>query len=158
MSSHESGKGEFIVRKAMHTDGEGIMNLIRELALYEKLPEEVTVSFETFLECGFGEQPVWSAYIAAAKNEVVGVGLYYVRYSTWKGPQLYLEDLIVTENWRGMGIGKVLFERVIQEAKDRNLSGMTWQVLDWNEPAIHFYRKYKEAKLADGWLNCSIIF
>jgi len=81
--------------------------------------------------------------------------LYYIRYSTWKGQRLYLEDILVTEKARGKGAGKLLFERLIQEAKDKKLNGMVWQVLDWNEPAIAFYKKYG-AIIEDEWMNCSI--
>ncbi|MNR32921.1 Acetyltransferase (GNAT) family protein [compost metagenome] len=86
---------------------------------------------------------------------IVGFALYYTRYSTWKGCRLYLEDFIVTEAFRGKGLGKILFEKVIEEAKNGNYSGMVWQVLDWNEPAINFYNKY-QAQLESGWLNAAL--
>jgi GNAT superfamily N-acetyltransferase len=86
---------------------------------------------------------------------IVGFALYYIRYSTWKGCRMYLEDLIVTESWRGKGVGKLLFDRLIVEAREMGFNGMTWQVLDWNEPAIKFYKKY-EADISPGWLNGSL--
>lgn len=181
------------------------MDLINELAVYEKAPEQVTVNFDHFVESGFGPNPVWQAFVAEAspnpsergehaeneakntllsnikkveaedqilsseiphrpspkggvnEGEVIGFALYYIRYSTWKGQRLYLEDLLVTESMRGKGIGKLLFDQLIAEGKEKNYSGMVWQVLDWNEPAIGFYKKYK-ADFDSGWLNCSVGF
>jgi len=131
------------------------MELINELAVYEHAPDEVTVTLQHFAEAGFGAQPVWKAFVAEVDSFIVGFALYYVRYSTWKGSRLYLEDLIVTEVMRGKGIGKLLFNRLIQEASELGFNGMSWQVLDWNEPAIKFYNKY-EAGLESGWLNASL--
>ncbi|MFC4210438.1 GNAT family N-acetyltransferase [Pedobacter lithocola] len=142
------------IRKAVAADCTRILELINELAIYERAPEEVTVTLEHFIEAGFGESPVWKAYVAEVDNIIVGFALYYTRYSTWKGCRLYLEDFIVTEEYRGKGIGKILFEKVIETTKNGNYSGMVWQVLDWNEPAINFYNKYK-AQLEEGWLNAS---
>ena len=99
--------------------------------------------------------PVWKAFVVEADGLIVGFALYYIRYSTWKGCRMYLEDLIVTESWRGKGIGKYLFDRMIAEAREMGYNGMTWQVLDWNEPAIDFYKKY-EAAIEAGWLNGSL--
>lgn len=131
------------------------MELIRELALFERAPEEVTVSLKEFEKSGFGEKPVWKAFVAETGGRVVGFALYYIRYSTWKGQRLYLEDLIVTEDMRGKGVGKLLFDRIVAEAKELNFNGMVWQVLDWNEPAINFYKKY-EASIEAGWLNAAL--
>lgn len=142
------------IRPAVEADCSKMMELIHELALYEKAPQEVTVRMEEFVDAGFGSNPVWKAFVAEADGTVVGFALYYVRYSTWKGCRLYLEDFIVTEEFRGKGIGKVLFETVMRQAKDKGFNGMTWQVLDWNQPAINFYQKY-QAGLEPGWLNAS---
>jgi len=131
------------------------MELVNELAIYERAPQEVTVSLQHFQEAGFGTRPVWKAFVAEVDDFIVGFAIYYVRYSTWKGSRLYLEDLIVTEVMRGKGIGKLLFNRLIQEASELGFNGMSWQVLDWNEPAIKFYKKY-EAGLESGWLNASL--
>ncbi|QEC80391.1 GNAT family N-acetyltransferase [Mucilaginibacter ginsenosidivorax] len=131
------------------------MELVHELALFERAPEEVTVTLNEFIDAGFGAKPVWKAYVAEVDGLIVGFALYYIRYSTWKGCRLYLEDLIVTEAWRGKKIGKLLIERLMAEAKELGFSGMVWQVLDWNEPAINFYKKY-EASIEAGWLNVSL--
>ncbi|RYD77628.1 MAG: GNAT family N-acetyltransferase [Sphingobacteriales bacterium] len=142
------------IRAAVAADCPRILELINELAIYERAPEEVTVTIDHFIDSGFGQNPVWNAFVAEADDKIVGFALYYTRYSTWKGCRLYLEDFIVTEEYRGKGIGKLLFENVIKETKNGNYSGMVWQVLDWNEPAINFYNKYK-AQLEAGWLNAS---
>ncbi|QEM04758.1 GNAT family N-acetyltransferase [Mucilaginibacter rubeus] len=149
------GAGGLIIREAIQTDCPRLMELVHELALYEKAPDEVTVTLQHFEETGFGPNPVWKAFVAEVDGLVVGFALYYVRYSTWKGSRMYLEDLIVTEDMRGKKIGKLLFDRLIQEAKERGFSGMVWQVLDWNEPAINFYNKYG-ANIEAGWLNASL--
>ncbi|MBS1744511.1 MAG: GNAT family N-acetyltransferase [Bacteroidetes bacterium] len=144
------------IRPAEKKDCERMMELIRELALYEKAPEEVTVSFDHFVESGFGAHPVWWAFLAELDGKVEGFALYYIRYSTWKGQRLYLEDLLVTEKLRGQGIGKLLFDRLLEVCKEKKYSGMVWQVLDWNEPAINFYKKFDGVKFDGEWLNCSI--
>jgi GNAT superfamily N-acetyltransferase len=146
------------IRKAVKEDCPRMMELIQELAVYEKAPHAVTVSFNHFAESGFGPNPVWFAYVAEADGKVEAFALCYIRYSTWKGQRLYLEDFFVSEKLRGKGIGKLLFDKIIEEAKERNYSGMMWQVLDWNEPAINFYKKYLEVNIDSGWLNCSINF
>lgn len=143
------------LRFAQLDDCPRLLELINELALYEKAPQEVDVSLSEFEDAGFGANPVWKAFVAEVNHEIVGLALYYTRYSTWKGRRIYLEDLIVTEQMRGKGIGKLLFDRVVQETKALNFSGMAWQVLDWNQPAINFYKKY-EAGMEAGWLNASL--
>lgn len=145
------------IREAQVEDCEAIMQLVHELALYEKAPNEVTVSIEEFRDAGFGDHPVWGAFLAESNNQLVGVSLYYIRYSTWKGRRLYLEDLIVHEPYRGYGIGKMLLDRTIAYAKEKKYSGMMWQVLDWNEPAIKFYEKYN-ANFDGEWVNVNLNF
>lgn len=147
--------GKVIIREAIKSDCPEMLDLIRELAEYEKAPEEVTVSLEEFVEAGFGEKPVWGAFVAEQADKIIGISLYYVRYSTWKGRRLYLEDLIVTEKARGNGIGKKLFDKTIEYGKSQKYNGMVWQVLDWNEPAINFYKKYNSS-FDDEWINVSI--
>jgi GNAT superfamily N-acetyltransferase len=143
------------IRYAVKADCERMLELIKELAVYEKAPEEVTVTLAHFMDAGFGEKQVWKAFVAEVGGKIEGFSLFYSRYSTWKGCRLYLEDFIVTEKMRGQGFGKLLFERTIQEAKENDFSGMVWQVLDWNEPAINFYRKY-QSYIESGWLNASL--
>lgn len=145
------------IRIARREDCPRILELIKELALYEKAPDEVTVSLEEMEACGFGDKPVWGALVAEVNNEIVGIALHYDRYSTWKGRRLYLEDLIVTEEMRGNGLGKLLLDELIAYAKANKYNGMVWQVLDWNEPAINFYKKYN-ADFDSGWLNVSVGF
>jgi GNAT superfamily N-acetyltransferase len=144
------------IRKAIISDCERMMELVRELAIFERAPDEVTVTLEHFIETGFGEKPVWQALVAVNEEEkIIGISLYYMRYSTWKGLRLYLEDLIVTFEYRGKGIGKMLFESTVEEARKMGINGIMWQVLDWNEPAIEFYKKYG-ADVSSEWLNCSL--
>ena len=145
------------IRRAVKEDCEALLALIQELAVYEKAPEQVTVTLEHFEESGFGKNPVWWGFVAELEGVVVGFALYYIRYSTWKGQCLYLEDFLVTEAHRGKGIGAMLFERVMQEAKEKGFKRMVWQVLDWNEPAINFYKKY-DANLDPEWINGTIDF
>lgn len=144
------------VRKAEKKDCQRIMQLVQELADYEKAPDEVTVEFDHFVESGFGENPVWWAFVAEVNGTVEGFALYYIRYSTWKGQRMYLEDLLVTEKLRGQGLGKLLFNKLFKECAAKGFSGMAWQVLDWNEPAINFYKKLPNVKFDGEWVNCSI--
>ena len=144
-----------IIRKANRGDCPRILALIHELAVYEKAPNEVTVSLEHFEESGFGNNPVWWAFVAELDGVVQGFALYYIRYSTWKGQRMYLEDLLVTEALRGKGIGMQLFAQLVEEAKEKKLHGIVWQVLDWNEPAINFYKKLNASFDAE-WVNCTI--
>ncbi len=144
-----------VIREAIEADCPSMMELVRELAVYERAPEAVTVSMEHFIASGFGDKPVWWAIVAEADGVVVGFALYYIRYSTWKGQRMYLEDILVTDAWRGKGIGGLLMDRLIIIAKEKGFSDMLWQVLDWNEPAIRFYKKYN-AHFDPEWVNVSI--
>ena len=146
---------EIRIRKAVREDCARILELVRELAAYERAPNEVTVSLEHFEKSGFGSKPIWWAYVAEVNGKVEGFALYYIRFSTWKGQRLYLEDLYVTDEMRGKGIGKLLFDKLIEEVKRRKFNGMMWQVLEWNEPAINFYKKYS-AVFDNEWVNCAI--
>ncbi len=143
------------IRKAEAGDCLQMLELVKELAVYERAPDEVTVSIEEFVDAGFGLSPVWEAFVAELDGRIVGISLFYIRYSTWKGRRLYLEDIIVTESMRGQGIGKQLFEATLKLCKDKKYSGMVWQVLEWNEPAINFYRKYG-ATFDNEWVNVSL--
>lgn len=160
-----------LIRRAVKEDCPRLLELVTELAIYEKAPDDVTVTLDHFTESGFGKNPVWWSFVASTPGpfsingegeqvsectEVIhGFALYYIRYSTWKGQAMYLEDIIVTESMRGKKIGKLLFDSLIEEAKEKKLSRIIWQVLDWNKPAINFYKKYN-ANFDAGWLNCSI--
>ncbi|AZA58312.1 GNAT family N-acetyltransferase [Chryseobacterium shandongense] len=148
---------EVIIRKAVQDDCAPMLELIKELADYEKALHEVALTLDQFIEDGFGKFPVWGAFVAEFNGEIVGISLYYERYSTWKGRRLYLEDLVVTEKWRGKHIGRKLFEATLSYGKSGRYSGMVFQVLNWNEPAINFYKKYSP-KFDDEWYNVSIEF
>jgi GNAT superfamily N-acetyltransferase len=163
----------FNIRRAVKEDCPRLLELVQELATYERAPNEVTVTLDHFTESGFGKNPVWWAFVAellstseegqsplatswrGAGGEVVGFALYYIRYSTWKGQAMYLEDILITNEMRGKGIGRLLFDRLVEEAREKKFNRIIWQVLDWNEPAINFYKKYN-AEIDGGWLNCSI--
>jgi GNAT superfamily N-acetyltransferase len=144
------------IRTGTKEDLPSALELIKELALYEKASQEVTNTVQQMEVDGFGVNPIFGFFVAETARGVVGISIYYWRYSTWKGKRLYLEDIVVTEKERGAGIGKLLFDRTMQHALDENCSGMMWQVLDWNEPAINFYQKYYQAKLDGEWINCSL--
>jgi ribosomal protein S18 acetylase RimI-like enzyme len=159
---------KIVVRPARREDCPRLLELINELAVYERAPDEVTVTQQHFEESGFGPNPVWWAHVACipstlpdaegvAADFIVGFALYYVRYSTWKGQRMYLEDIIVTEQWRCRGIGSMLMDAIIEDAKRRQFSGIMWQVLEWNEPAIKFYQRYQPRFDAE-WVNVSIDF
>ena len=146
------------IRKAVKEDCRRMLELIKELAVYEKEPTAVTVSFDHFVESGFGENPVWWAFVADIDGRAEGFALFYIRYSTWKGQRMYLEDLLVTEKLRGLGVGKLLFDQLFEEAKEKKFNGIAWQVLDWNEPAINFYKKLGNVSFDNEWVNCSVDF
>lgn len=143
------------IRKAIKEDCKRILELVHELAVYEKAPDEVTITLDHFEKSGFGNNPVWWALVAEADGVVQGFALWYIRFSTWKGQRMYLEDFYVTEKMRGNGIGQLLFDELIEEAKRNKFHGIAWQVLDWNEPGINFYKKYN-ASFDGGWVNCGI--
>lgn len=152
---------DIIIRKAVKEDCKRLLQLVHELAVYEKAPNEVTVTLQHFEESGFGAKPVWWAFVAASPGPseggeiIYGFALYYIRYSTWKGQRMYLEDLLVTQEMRCKGLGTMLFDKLIEEAKEKKLNGIVWQVLEWNETAIKFYKKYN-ADFDNEWVNCSI--
>ena len=132
-----------------------MLALVQELAVFERAPNEVTVSEQHMLEAGFGEDPVWVGWVAEAEGAIVGMAVCYERYSTWKGRRLYLEDIIVTEKARRLRIGEKLFRQCAAYAVVMNYSGMLWQVLEWNVDAIRFYDRFG-AKFSKEWLNGSL--
>ncbi|MDW3196619.1 MAG: GNAT family N-acetyltransferase [Cytophagales bacterium] len=147
-----------IIRQGNKADLPAALELIRELAIYEKAEHEVANTVEMMEKDGFGAQPVFGFIVAEEDGgEIIGMSMYYYRYSTWKGKRMYLEDLIVKEAKRGSGVGKLLFERTIEIGKETGCTGMMWQVLDWNEPAINFYKKYN-TRMEDDWINCNLDF
>ena len=145
----------FTIRTGQKQDLPRVLELVKELAEFERAPHEVINTVDLMERDGFGPNPIFGFFVAENENGIVGLSLYYWRYSTWKGKRLYLEDIIVTEKERGKKIGKLLFERTMRHALDENCSGMMWQVLDWNEPAINFYKKYG-SNIAQDWKNCNL--
>jgi GNAT superfamily N-acetyltransferase len=144
-----------VIRKANATDIPSMMKLIVELAIYERAPNEVTNTEQMMFKDGFGDNPLYHAFVADKEGEIIGFAITYYRYSTWKGRCLYLEDLIVTENYRNKGIGQKLFDYCLSFGKKNSCEKMIWQVLDWNQPAINFYNK-NNAQLDNSWINGSL--
>lgn len=144
-----------IIRRARRNDCSRLLELVKELAEFQKALQEVTISLEHFEESGFGEKPVWWGFVAEVNGEIQGMALYYIRFSTWKGQHMYLEDLYVSEKTRRTGIGKLLFDQLIIETKERELKGIVWQVAEWNEPAIRFYKQY-HARFDSERIDCSL--
>jgi GNAT superfamily N-acetyltransferase len=147
----------YTIREGKIEDLPRVLELVRELAVYEKAPEQVTNTVQMMEEDGFGPNAVFGFFVAIkdSTKEIIGISIYYYRYSTWKGRRLYLEDIVVTESERGNGAGKLLFDRTMLKCLEDGCTGMMWQVLDWNAPAINFYQKYG-ADLDEGWINCNL--
>lgn len=143
------------IRIGVKSDLPRVLELIKELAEYEKAPQEVTNTLALMEVDGFGAHPIYGFYVAEEEGTILGISLYYYRYSTWKGKRLYLEDIVVTQSHRGRGIGKMLFDQTMKKALEENCTGMMWQVLDWNTPAIEFYKRYG-ARLDSEWVNCHL--
>lgn len=151
-----SKEGGLTIRMAVITDVPFIHALIRELAIYELAEQEFSLSLADLERDGFGENSAYECLVAELDGVgVVGMALFYTKYSTWKGRCLFLEDLIVTQAHRGRQIGKKMLESLIQIAKDRNSGRLEWQVLDWNESAIAFYKKMG-ASIDPSWMNCKL--
>ena len=138
------------VRPALAADLAHVHRLIVELAAYERAGNEVTLSLDTFTQDFMAAR--FEVTVAVNHDEVIGMALHHPRYSTWKGVTWYLEDLVVTESWRGKGVGKALFNEVVAVAQRRNAHRLEWQVLDWNAPAIGFYERLG-ASVSSDWLN-----
>lgn len=142
---------QLVVRIGKKSDIPQVFELIKELAIYEKALHEVETNVEKLTEDAFGEKPLYGFFVAELDSVILGISIYYYRYSTWKGKRLFLEDILVTESQRGKGIGSQLFEATALHASKEGCSGMNWQVLDWNEPAINFYKKYNAAFDKEWW-------
>lgn len=140
------------IRKGTEADLPQVLGLVKELATYEKAPDEVEVTVEEMQNWGFGNDKIFEFFVAEYEQKIIGIALYYYKYSTWKGKCLFLEDIIVTESYRRYGLGSKLFNEVALVAKQKQVRRMEWQVLDWNEPAINFYKKYN-AHLDGEWIN-----
>jgi GNAT superfamily N-acetyltransferase len=138
------------IRKATKKDMPFVLELIQELAIFEKEPDAVVVTVDDLVRDGFSENPLFQCFVAEVENEIIGMALYYYRYSTWKGKTIHLEDLIVKESKRGTGAGFALYKEIIQQGKAENVRRIEWNVLDWNTPAIDFYEK-SGAKVLGDW-------
>lgn len=143
---------EVIIRRAEPRDVPRMLALVRELALFEKEPEAVTVTETEMLDAGFGRSPVWFGWVAEQQGSIVGMAVCYTRYSTWRGRTIYLEDIIVTAAARGRKVGERLFRACVEYAAANDYNWMRWQVLDWNTDAIRFYERFG-AGISSGWLN-----
>lgn len=146
---------DIVIRKGTKPDIPDVLNLIKELAEYERALDSVEVTEGQLLADGFGSAPVFEFLVALHKNQVIGLSLFYYRYSTWKGKGLYLEDLVVTKPYRGRNVGKKLLRETAKFAKKEACTGMYWQVLDWNTSAIEFYKSLG-TKFDSEWINCKL--
>ena len=146
------------IRKGKKSDIPAVFDLIKELAIYEKAEEKVSNSVEKMYKEGFGENPAFFFLVAETvdTHEVIGTAVYYISYSTWKGKSLYLDDLIVREAYRRFGVGSALMNALLEEKKAHQAALLHWQVLDWNTPAIRFYKKFK-ATFDEEWINCKVL-
>ena len=146
-----------IIRIGVKSDLPRVLELIKELAVFENAPNEVEVSVDEMMNWGFGQDKIFDFFVLEKESVIVGIAVYYYKYSTWKGKCLFLEDIIVTESERKNGYGKLLFNEVVKVAKAKKMRRMEWQVLDWNTAAIEFYKKY-QANLDGDWINCKLTF
>ncbi len=145
-----------VIRQATAQDMPAVMELIKQLAEYEKAADQVNISYEDLVSDGYGAQPLFYCYVACQQDQVLGFALYYFKYSTWKGKSLYLEDLLIDEPYRRSGLGMRLLKTLIAEAKEKACGRMEWQVLDWNHPAIEAYKKL-DPIFEDDWLNVKLL-
>lgn len=139
-----------MIRKGQKHDMPAILELIKELAIFEKEPDAVEVTLQDLERDGFQDNPLFHTFVYEVDNQIIGMALYYYRYSTWKGKTIHLEDLIVKKEHRGTGAGFALYSEIIKQGKIDNVRRVEWNVLDWNEPAILFYKK-SGARILDDW-------
>ncbi|MEO7978364.1 GNAT family N-acetyltransferase [Flavobacterium sp.] len=138
------------IRKGKAEDMKSVLELIQELAIFEKEPDAVLITVDDLMRDGFGENPLFHVFVAEVNQEIVGLALYYYRYSTWKGKTIHLEDLIVKEKMRGTGLGSALYSEIMKQGKKDNVRRVEWNVLDWNTPAVRFYEN-SGAKILEEW-------
>jgi GNAT superfamily N-acetyltransferase len=148
---------DITIRKGIEADLEQVLALVKELAVYEKAPDEVEVTIADMQNWGFGKNKLFEFFVAEHQHKIVGIALYYYKYSTWKGKCLFLEDIIITESYRRFGLGSKLFNEVALVAKQQQVRRMEWQVLEWNQPALDFYKKYN-AHLDAEWINGKLTY
>ncbi|MGZ4042846.1 MAG: N-acetyltransferase family protein [Bacteroidia bacterium] len=146
-----------MIRKGVQADLPKVLGLVKELAIYEKAPAEVEVTVDEMINWGFGKDKLFEFFVLEKENKIIGMALYYYKYSTWKGKCLFLEDIIVTESERCKGYGQLLFNEVAKVAKEQKVRRMEWQVLEWNKPAIKFYEKYNSV-IDPEWMNCKLTY
>lgn len=137
------------IRPAKTGDMYNVLQLIKELAAFEREPEAVEITVDDLIKNGFSENPLFNVIVAEQDQEIIGMALYYNRFSTWKGKTIHLEDLIVTESMRGTGAGYALYAEILNIAKRENVRRVEWVVLNWNEAAINFYKKSGATVLQD---------
>ncbi len=146
-----------MIRVGQKEDLSAVLGLVRELAAFENAPDEIEVTVEEMCAWAFGKEKTFDFFVCEIEQKIVGIAVYYYKYSTWKGRCLFLEDIIVTESERGKGYGKKLFAEVVMVAKKEKVRRMEWQVLEWNKDAIEFYKKYG-SKFDGEWINCKLTF
>ncbi len=146
---------KFIIRRGKQQDMSSVLKLVNELAVFEKEPNAVKICVDDLIGNGFKENPAFYTFVAEFEGVIIGMALYYNRFSTWEGPSMHLEDLIVTEKFRGNGIGKALYDKVLEDAIQKGVKRVEWVVLDWNTPAIEFY-KSTGATMFEDWNICQI--
>ena len=147
----------YIIREGRPEDMPGVLNLINELAVYEKQPKAVKITVNDLLSHGFKKDPDFFSYVAEQNGALIGMAIFYKRFSTWLGPSLHLEDLIVTKKSRGSGVGRALYDKVLAYALEKNVQRVEWVVLDWNTPAIDFYKSTGATMLED-WNICQMTY
>ncbi len=140
-----------LIRNARKEDMSSVLQLIVELAVFEKEPDAVEITIETLVEAGFGDDKQFDCFVAEIDGEIVGMALVYFRFSTWKGRTVHLEDLVVKEKMRGKGVGKALYREVMEYAVKQGVKRVNWVVLDWNTPAIDFYEQTGATILSNWW-------